>query len=1138
MTPSAIEAQDTAPVIPTSPAELAKCLSDPQWRINSGLYKILIKGDDEDEDGTVAGFKPNRAQRRFIARLHHRNIILKARQLGFCVAPETRVLTADMRWARIDTLGVGDELVAVDEHPPGGRGKARKMRAATVRAAQKVARAAYRITFDDGRSVVCTDQHPWLTRKAGDSAEWRSLSGQGNSVVGRIKVGTQVRWVTKPWEAGDIEDGWMGGMLDGEGSIAKSSHAAGINVSQRPGPVWDRLVRYATERGYNACIESDGAERPSKHGKVPVPKLAFGRMDEMMRLIGQTRPTRFVGNRFWDGRELPGKRNGNGVGWATVTGIEELGEQPMVDLQTSTGTYIAEGFVSHNTTLICILWLDHALFTPNQRCGVIAHNDDAALVIFRDKVGFAYDNLPDAIKAMCPVKVRNEHEILFAHNNSSIRVATSMRSGTIHRLLISEYGKICAQFPKRAVEVQTGSLPAVPSNGVTVIESTAEGQEGDFYKKTQKAMALQEQGKVLGIKDFRFHFYAWWMEPRYRADPSKVVVTKEHEEYLEGVEAQTGQKLDAEQRAWYVATLDGDFSGDDETMWREYPSCIAGDVLVSTPSGLMPIRDVKPDGAVILGHVPKGVRPVFKITTKLGYQVTCTDDHPIKTPSGEFKKLREGLGVGQRIQLAQPAVGHRQQSVRFDPVPFVDGAIHITEEFAEFLGVFMGDGSFYNGTISVACDAQDEDMVAAVGVMFDKFLGGGYNRVTGSKMGCLEVRKSSVGFAAPMLAMGIVEERAAGGLKRKVHVPDFIRRSPKPVIAAFLRGLFEADGFCHRDGCRMKFFSKYEHVVRDTQMLLLTLGIESRIARHDITRDGYVYEGWDLALRASGVRKFADSVGFISRRKQDRANLSLTKKGSGSNIKFDWTDEIASVEPAGESDVYDITTATHEFIAGGIVVHNCPEEAFKVSTEGTYYAKQFQLARRQGRIGAVPYMPGYPVHTFWDIGLNDVMAIWFMQYINLHARFINYYENSGEGMSHYVGEMQKLGYVYGSCYLPHDGAARRLTMEKPETVEDMLRKLDVRNIQIVPRVTHITTGINQMREAFPGCWFDEKNCSVGLKHVQNYRKQWNTHLGCWMDHPMHNQASNAADALRQYAQGFRQTRTSGKNRKAANWKAA
>jgi hypothetical protein len=69
--------------IPVTEADLERCLADPFWRIGSGfLYRIMVKSSEEDE-GTVVPFKPNRAQRRLMGRLWHRNIILKARQLGF-----------------------------------------------------------------------------------------------------------------------------------------------------------------------------------------------------------------------------------------------------------------------------------------------------------------------------------------------------------------------------------------------------------------------------------------------------------------------------------------------------------------------------------------------------------------------------------------------------------------------------------------------------------------------------------------------------------------------------------------------------------------------------------------------------------------------------------------------------------------------------------------------------------------------------------------------------------------------------------------------------------------------------------------------------------------------------------------------
>lgn len=223
------------------------------------------------------------------------------------------------------------------------------------------------------------------------------------------------------------------------------------------------------------------------------------------------------------------------------------------------------------TTLIAVVWLDYCLFTPNVRCGIIAQDLEAASVIFRDKVKFAYDNLPDELKAAMPLKASNATEILF-HNNSSIRVATSMRSGTIHRLHVSEFGKICAKYPDKAKEVVTGSIPAVPLDGILVIESTAEGRDGEFYKMVQRAGHLQDQKTPLTPRDYRLHFFPWHEEAGYQMSPAGVIITDKDREYFTEIESKIGRKLSPEQRAWYVATREADFQGAPERMWQEYPS--------------------------------------------------------------------------------------------------------------------------------------------------------------------------------------------------------------------------------------------------------------------------------------------------------------------------------------------------------------------------------------------------------------------------------------------------------------------------------------------------------------------------------------------------------------------------------------
>lgn len=225
------------------------------------------------------------------------------------------------------------------------------------------------------------------------------------------------------------------------------------------------------------------------------------------------------------------------------------------------------------TTAIAIMWLDFALFNTNARCGIIAQDDTIAKILLRDKVRFAYDNLPPFIKELMPLKNDNAHELVFAHNNSSVLVATSYRGGTPHRLHVSEFGKICAKFPAKADEVITGSIPAVPDTGIVVIESTAEGQQGAFYEMTQNAIKLTDSGTLPNVKDFRFHFFAWWQDANYRLKADDIVISAKEHQYFDNIEATMNCVLDVQQRAWYVATKQGfEKAGKGEKMLQEYPS--------------------------------------------------------------------------------------------------------------------------------------------------------------------------------------------------------------------------------------------------------------------------------------------------------------------------------------------------------------------------------------------------------------------------------------------------------------------------------------------------------------------------------------------------------------------------------------
>jgi hypothetical protein len=219
------------------------------------------------------------------------------------------------------------------------------------------------------------------------------------------------------------------------------------------------------------------------------------------------------------------------------------------------------------TTFIQLFMLDACVFNSNVRAGVVAHRLDDATTIFRDKIKFPYDNLPEGIKDAVHPKRDSALELELS-NNSAIRVGTSHRSGTLQYLHVSEYGKLCAQYPEKAQEVRTGALNTVQAGQFVFIESTAEGQSGDFYDKCQLAQQAQARGEKLTELDFKFFFFPWWRHPDYVLEHSEgLAIPGSFARYFAELQAK-GIILTPAQQAWYVKKAEQ--QGSD--MKREFPS--------------------------------------------------------------------------------------------------------------------------------------------------------------------------------------------------------------------------------------------------------------------------------------------------------------------------------------------------------------------------------------------------------------------------------------------------------------------------------------------------------------------------------------------------------------------------------------
>lgn len=207
---------------------------------------------------------------------------------------------------------------------------------------------------------------------------------------------------------------------------------------------------------------------------------------------------------------------------------------------------------------------------------------------------------------------------------------------------------------------------------------------------------------------------------------------------------------------------------------------------------------------------------------------------------------------------------------------------------------------------------------------------------------------------------------------------------------------------------------------------------------------------------------------------------------------------------------------TKEAVQGDFMYREHPstaDEAFYASIEGTYYAVQMANARKGGRIATVPAQEGVLVDTWWDLGYNDENAIWASQTVGREIHVLRYYQNSGEGMMHYAdvlkGWSDEFGYRYGRWVAPFDIDNHEYTSGK--TRRNIAFEAGI-NFEAAPKLDK-PSQIANVRRILSICWFDIEACERGLAALDAYRKEWNEKLAVYRDRPLHDWASNGADAF-------------------------
>jgi hypothetical protein len=207
---------------------------------------------------------------------------------------------------------------------------------------------------------------------------------------------------------------------------------------------------------------------------------------------------------------------------------------------------------------------------------------------------------------------------------------------------------------------------------------------------------------------------------------------------------------------------------------------------------------------------------------------------------------------------------------------------------------------------------------------------------------------------------------------------------------------------------------------------------------------------------------------------------------------------------------------TKEAVQGDFMFREHPstaDEAFMASVEGTYYAVQMAAARKGNRITKVPHQDGVLCDTWWDLGFNDENAIWVTQTVGREIHVLRYYQNSGEGMMHYADKLQEwsdeFGYRYGRWVAPFDIDNHEYTSGK--TRRTIAFEAGI-NFEVAPKLDK-PSQIANVRRILSICWFDIEGCERGLAALDAYRKEWNEKLAVYRDRPLHDWASNGADAF-------------------------
>ena len=188
-------------------------------------------------------------------------------------------------------------------------------------------------------------------------------------------------------------------------------------------------------------------------------------------------------------------------------------------------------------------------------------------------------------------------------------------------------------------------------------------------------------------------------------------------------------------------------------------------------------------------------------------------------------------------------------------------------------------------------------------------------------------------------------------------------------------------------------------------------------------------------------------------------------------------------------------------------------------TENQYYGAILKRAEEQGRITTVPVESALRTFAAMDLGVGDQMVLWIYQIHGREVRAVDCYANRNQPLKHYsdyIKEFEKeYNCVVETLFVPHDANVRSMISDTLQTRFEKLQELG-HNVEMLPRLS-VEDGIDSVKDLLAYCWIDSKRCKDGIRALKAYQKKFDAKMNRYQDKPLHDWASDYADAFRYLA---------------------